>query len=317
MNWVDLIIVLVIAFFIFEGWGKSFLVEALDLAGFILSFFLSLKFYYLATKQLEALFTIPHSLANVLGFIAIWYLVETLLFIATRIIVKGLDLSKISLPEKILSLIPAFLKGLVFVAIVLVLVATFPIQPRIQQDTQKSKIGPAILAKIYYLESPMKNIFGEVALETLTFLTVNPQTQEKIKLGFQNNNFSYDENLESNMVNLVNQERIKVGLLPLILDYNLRKIARNHSADMFQKGYFAHQSPEEKDVSDRAKEINYIFQVIGENLAYAPTLDLAHKGLMNSPGHRANILGEDYKKIGIGIAKSEEYGLMITQNFSN
>lgn len=57
--------------------------------------------------------------------------------------------------------------------------------------------------------------------------------------------------------------------------------------------------------------------MVGENLAFAPNLELAHQGLMNSPGHRANILSSDYYKIGIGIAQSEDYGLMITQVFSN
>lgn len=317
MNLVDLVILIVLFFFIFEGWGKSFFLEVLDLSGFILSFLLSLKFYYLAAKQLEIYFTLPHSLSNVLGFIIIWYLAETLLFFAVRIVSKGLETGKISLSEKIFSLIPAFLKGLVFTSIVLILAATFPIQPRIKKDVQDSKIGSAILAKTYQLETPLRNIFGGVAYETLTFLTVKPQTQEKVNLGFQNNNYIFDESLENSMINLVNQERSKVGLISLSFNSSLREIARLHSADMFSQGYFAHHSPDDKDVADRAKDIGYSFQVIGENLAYAPTLQLAHQGLMNSPGHRANILGEDYKKIGIGIARSDEYGLMITQNFSD
>lgn len=317
MNWVDLAIIIILIFFVFEGKGKSFFIETLDLSGFILSFLLSIKFYYLAAKQLESYFSMPHSLANVLGFIAVWYLAETLLFIITIILTKGLNQNEISLGEKILSTIPAFLKGLVFTAIILILVATFPIQPRIKKEAQNSKIGSLILSKTYQMESPMKSIFGEVAYDTLTFLTVKPQTQEKINLGFKNNNFQFDESLESNMINSVNKERIKLGLLPLVTDISLREIGRIHSADMFSNGYFAHNSADGKDVGDRAKDINYDFQVIGENLAYAPVLELAHQGLMNSPGHRANILGEDYQKIGIGIAKSEEYGLMITQVFSN
>ena len=44
---------------------------------------------------------------------------------------------------------------------------------------------------------------------------------------------------------------------------------------------------------------------------------LAHKGLMDSEGHRANILSPDFNKIGIGIMDGGVYGLMVTQVFSN
>ena len=119
------------------------------------------------------------------------------------------------------------------------------------------------------------------------------------------------------MIKLVNFERTSRGFNALTYDPKLMEVGRKHSADMFKRGYFSHYSPEGKSVADRAEKggINYL--VIGENLAYAPNLDLAHNGLMNSPGHRANILSADFNKIGIGILDGGVYGLMITQVFSN
>ena len=119
------------------------------------------------------------------------------------------------------------------------------------------------------------------------------------------------------MIDLVNKERQKMGVKTLSFDSQLRDIGRGHSMDMFLKGYFSHYSPEGKTVADRANESGVKFLVIGENLAYAPSLSLAHDGLMNSSGHRANILSEDFNKIGIGIMDGGVYGLMITQVFSN
>ena len=55
----------------------------------------------------------------------------------------------------------------------------------------------------------------------------------------------------------------------------------------------------------------------GENLALAPTLQLAHDGLMKSPGHRANILSTNYRTVGIGIVDGGPYGLMVTQDFTD
>jgi uncharacterized protein YkwD len=57
------------------------------------------------------------------------------------------------------------------------------------------------------------------------------------------------------------------------------------------------------------------FRTAGENLALAPTLDIAHNGLMNSPGHRANILRPQFGRLGIGILDGGRAGLMVTQKF--
>jgi uncharacterized protein YkwD len=56
---------------------------------------------------------------------------------------------------------------------------------------------------------------------------------------------------------------------------------------------------------------------VGENLALAPSVDLAHIGLMNSPSHRENILDPNFKRIGIGIIDADPYGKMITQVFTD
>jgi len=63
----------------------------------------------------------------------------------------------------------------------------------------------------------------------------------------------------------------------------------------------------------RAAGIRYL--TAGENLALAPTLQVAHNGLMNSPGHRANILHAQFGRLGIGILDGGIRGLMVSQEF--
>lgn len=317
MNWVDIAIIISLALFAFAGFGKPLVFELFELFSFLLAFFFSLKFYNLAAGQLKGIFSLPHSFANVLGFIVVWYLIEIAFFLWVRFFSRKLpDLG--DLPgEKFITVLPALLRGFIFISVVLVLIGTFPVQPWIKSEVNSSKIGSFILARTYQLEGPLKNVFGGVAQDTLTFLTVQPKATERVNLGFLIDRFNFNEKTEFAMVDLVNKERIKVGLSPLSFDSVLREIARGHSADMFRRGYFSHNSPEGNDVAFRANEAGLNFLVIGENLAYAPTLELAHKGLMNSPGHKANILSEDYHQIGIGVAASEDYGLMITQVFRN
>lgn len=317
MNWVDLSIIAILVFFLIIGYGRSLFFEIVDLTGFLLAFFISLRFYNLAAMQLENLISIPHSFANVLGFLSIWYLVESFLFILIRIISKNYHLYKDFSGEKFISTIPSLLRGLVITSMILVLVGTFPIQPKIKKDVQDSRLGSLILNKTYQLEAPLKNVFGGLADDTLTFMTIKPESQESVNLGFKTEDFDYEENLEDMMLAKVNQEREKEGLPALTIDPRLTEVARRHGGDMFLRGYFSHYSPEGEDVADRIMWRDIEFMVVGENLAFAPTLDLAHQGLMNSPGHRANILSEDYNVIGIGAAKSEDYGIMFVQVFKD
>lgn len=312
----DLLIILFLAVFSLEAIGRPLLLEFLDLISFLLAFFLSFRYYNLPAGFLENQFSVPHGLSLALGFMAIWFLSETLFYLILRVFLPKLP--NIVFPgSSLLSVIPAFLRSLIFVALTLVLIATFPIQPQIKQAVLDSKTGSYILKNAYALEQPVKNVFGGVSNDTLTFLTIKPKTDEKVNLGFQTDKFSVDEADEGAMINLVNKERTSRGLKPLQFDLRLRDIARAHSADMFKRGYFSHYSPEGKTVADRAADAGIDYLVIGENLAYAPSLDLAHQGLMNSPGHRANILSTDYGKIGIGIMDAGVYGKMFTQNFTN
>ena len=117
------------------------------------------------------------------------------------------------------------------------------------------------------------------------------------------------------MLELLNQERTAIGLPPLVFDEALREVARAHSREMFERSYFSHTSPVTGSPADRARQAGIMPRVIGENLAYAPNVRIAHEGLMNSPGHRENILRPTYGRVGIGVIKSEFRGSMYTQNF--
>ena len=121
--------------------------------------------------------------------------------------------------------------------------------------------------------------------------------------------------MEQQMVNLVNQERVKQGFKPLEVDMRLVKAARLKSQDMIDKNYTSHISPTYGSPFDMMKSMGITYKTAGENIAGAGTVDRAHTNLMNSAGHRANILSPNYTKIGVGIIPGGPYGLMITQMF--
>ncbi|SHM19986.1 uncharacterized protein, YkwD family [Caldanaerovirga acetigignens] len=120
---------------------------------------------------------------------------------------------------------------------------------------------------------------------------------------------------EKQMLDLVNAERTKAGLKPLQIDMRLVELARKKSKDMILNNYFGHTSPVYGTPFDMMKSAGITYKYAGENLAGAPNVFKAHEGLMNSPGHRANILSPNYNRIGIGVVEGGPYGKMFTQLF--
>lgn len=316
LNWIDLGIIGVLILFTLEALGRPLFLELLDLASFLLAGILSFSYYNIPAKFFESQFNIAHGLSLVLGFMSVWFLSETCFYLLVRLLINRIP--KIAIPgSRIFSIVPALFRGFILIAIFLVMVATFPIQPVVKKAVLQSQLGSQILNVAFGLEQPVKQVFGGVVNDSLTFLTIKPQTNERVNLGFQINEVFIDQTSEGVMVNLVNKERTSRGFKALIADLKLRDIARAHSADMLKRGYFSHYSPEGLSVADRALNAGVDFLVIGENLAYAPSVELAHQGLINSAGHRANILSSDYGKIGIGTVNGGVYGRMFTQVFAN
>ena len=122
---------------------------------------------------------------------------------------------------------------------------------------------------------------------------------------------------EQQMLSLVNQERAKAGLPGLQADLNIVKVARLKAKDMINLNYFDHTSPTYGSPFDMLKQFGIAYGYAGENLAGAPDVQRAHENLMNSPGHRANILNKNYNKVGIGIVDGGSYGKMFVQMFTD
>ncbi len=120
---------------------------------------------------------------------------------------------------------------------------------------------------------------------------------------------------ERQMLELVNAERAKAGLQPFILDSSLSQAAEAKSQDMIDQQYFAHESPTYGSPFEMMTRFGISYRSAGENIACNQTVAAAHEALMNSSGHRANILSAQYTHIGIGIVSGGQCGKMFTQMF--
>ena len=113
---------------------------------------------------------------------------------------------------------------------------------------------------------------------------------------------------ESEVVRLVNENRVQNGLKPLTANWELSRVARYKSQDMRDHGYFSHTSPTYGTPFQMIKAFGLSFRTAGENIAkgYA-TPQAVVNGWMNSSSHRANILNASYTQIGVGYVAQGHY----------
>jgi len=114
---------------------------------------------------------------------------------------------------------------------------------------------------------------------------------------------------------VTNATRVNEKKTPFSPHDGLDGLAYSHALDMSQNNYFSHTSQNGDTVMQRAKKHSISFKTIGENLAMGAQNSIyMHELLMNSEGHRKNILG-DFTKMGTGIAFSLDNTPYLTQNF--
>ena len=121
------------------------------------------------------------------------------------------------------------------------------------------------------------------------------------------------------MIDLMNESRIEAGLSPLIINGELSRAAMAKANDMFANQYFDHNSPSGKTPWNFIKSAGYEYQFAGENLAIDfITAKAAHKALMESSSHRANILNTRYTEIGVAVIEGHFEGnnsIIIVEEF--
>jgi len=202
-------------------------------------------------------------------------------------------------------------------AVLSALLLAIPLSESLSARTRDSALVNRLAVYAEQLEGQLRPVFGDAIARTLNLLTIQPDSNERVTLPFKVATTKPRPDLEKRMLDLVNRERQAQGLPTLAPDPELTEVARRHSADMFARGYFAHDTPEGVSPFDRMRESGVRFITAGENLALAPTIEVAHTGLMNSPGHRANILRPEFGRVGIGVMDGGMRGLMVSQEFRN
>ena len=318
MNYVDLLLIVVLFFCLWESYKQGFILAALGLLSWVGSLALGFIGYGFISKIITYTFPkitfweppIAFILATIIGKILLDLLINQILHIIPKAAHK-------SLLNKLLSLLPGIINGGIWMALFACLFLLMPFNNDMAKETRESKIANMASENIGWLEGKLSPVFSEALQHALPKTNAVINDEKGVELPFKVTSPTRRADLEASMLVLVNNERVKRGLKALKADPELAVVARKHSVDMFARSYFSHYTPEGLDPFDRMRAGGIMFLTAGENLALSQTLAIAHTGLMKSPGHRANILNPTFGRLGIGIVDGGIYGIMVTQNFRN
>jgi uncharacterized protein YkwD len=133
---------------------------------------------------------------------------------------------------------------------------------------------------------------------------------------------AFSSSSEQELVTLTNRSRAAAGLKSLKVDSTLRSIARWRSKDMIKRDYFSHDIPGYGSVFDKMSDKGYCYRLAGENIGWNTYPDgdatrAIHEMFMDSSGHRKNILGKKWDRIGIGAYKGADGKKMWTVVFAD
>jgi uncharacterized protein YkwD len=109
---------------------------------------------------------------------------------------------------------------------------------------------------------------------------------------------------DEQLARMVAAARASAGLAPLVRDARLDAMAREHARRMAAAHELAHDAGD-GDPPERMRQAGLDAHVLGENVAHAPTVALAHRALWRSPSHRMNLLRADFDRVGVAVVRDE------------
>lgn len=315
---VDLVLVVFIGLGAWRGYREGIFVSSANLIGLIVSLLLALWWYEPLADWLLTIWSIPAGLMNIFAFLLLAFVIDAAI---SAVIIMGsnrLSVHWLQAPlTRWLGVAPGLTSAVITASYMAALVTGLPLEHPIKTSVTGSTVARPLISFTQYVGLPVDKLVTPAIKDISQLFTIQPDSKEMVELGFKVQNPTLSPEDEEEMLRLVNIERAKADVGPVTMDKSLRDLARAHSLDMFRRGYFSHYTPEGKDPFDRMQAYNIRYMAAGENLALAPTVDMAHTGLMNSPGHKRNILDPKYNKLGIGAYKHPRYGIMFSQEFTN
>lgn len=314
----DLLFILILFVGTVIGFRRGLVSEILNFIGMILGLYIAVKMYPSTIDWITSVFNTTVSIAGITGFIIVLFVFNSIWNTATGIF---LSLSPFLLSNNILLKIGGAIVGLLYNILMVSVLASFILlmpASNVSKYIETSQLAPVLSGLIENYLRNLNGLVSDVIRDVEDVHIGQSAIGEVTKLDLPYKELANNPIAEQKLFSLVNEARVNNGLKPLTYDTQLEQVARYHARNMWERQYFAHNDPDGNSPFDRLKKANIIYGAAGENLALAPSVVLAHRGLMESPKHRDNILYASFTKMGIGTVTADSgSGSMFVQLFSN
>lgn len=324
VNFIDFLILFFFIFFLWQGYQTGFLAGAFNIFSTLISLGAAIVFYPNLAKFFINQFDWSENVSLVLAFFTIFIILEviiSLIFHRIYILISPAykNFRGLLIWDKVLGLIPSVLVGLFLVSLFLFLPLILPVSENTRGVIADSWWGKNVLTRGLKYQSQIESVLNRLPYRNLAYLiTPQPLSRESIELNLPEEiRLAPDKKSEKAMFDLVNKERTSRDLSKVVWDDTLLKPARGHCLDMFERGYFSHYSPGGTSPFDRLDALEIDYKAAGENLAYAPSVEIAHQGIMDSPGHKENVLRPEFGHLAVGVIDGGINGKMFCQEFTD
>lgn len=320
---IDFLLGLYFAGLFVRGWVRGFVREAMDLAGLILGLALAFRFSGLVGDGLADWLGISPEMGRLVGGIAIFILIGVGASLGAHFLQRVFTMPGLVLSNRLFGGGLALAWALFVAMLLLSLLVVIPLPDAVGERIDQSNVASALTDPESIPQRMFHAVAGDRVLEALLNLD-ELVGREKVILDEDETlsippadaeDLRPDQTAADDIFELLNRSRVEEGLEPLAWSSPLAAVGDDHATEMYVVGYFSHTSAVAGTVADRMAAAGIPFTVVGENLALAATSRTVHQGLMDSPGHRANILGANFTRVGIGVVRGP-LGLMVVQVFS-
>lgn len=320
---IDLVIIVFLGLLLVRGWARGFVREGMDLVGLVLGTVLAFRLGPTVGVIVAAMANTSEAASRLIGGLIVFFAAGIGTALATRAIERRARMPGLNLVNRAGGAGLAAAWGVFLATLALTMGVVLPMPPAVADSIDDSAVAQRLTDPSGFAQEVFTGLSGDRIIETMLQLrevvgtrrmVIEPDAVVEIPPADPEDLTAAPEEARE-IFDLVNRARIDVGLDPLAWSDALASVGRGHALEMYLEGYFAHTSPATGDVGDRLAASGITYRVAGENLALAATVEDVHGGLMDSPGHRANIEGDLYRRVGIAVVRGP-LGLMTVQVFT-
>lgn len=319
---IDFLLGIYLAGLAVRGWLRGLVKEAVDLIGMVLgvvvAFRLSEPFGDLASVR----FDVSPEAGRLGAAIALLLLVGAGLSVAAHYLTKVMKLPGLNLTNRLLGAGLATLWGVLIALAVITTARALSPSPGFDQALATSAVVEAVAGPEALPRQLFFALAGDGVLSSITALEqvvggerLVLDEDDTVEIPAADSSELAESPTEAQgLFALLNSARVDAGQQPLVWSEGLAAVGQAHAEEMYLAGYVSHVSPITGTVGDRVRGAGIPLVRIGENIGLASSAPAVHAGLMESEGHRANILSSSFDRVGIGLVEGP-LGTMAVQVF--